>query len=59
MTTAVAAASYAAFEAEARADGFDEVLVREWAPGQVLLAWTDVSAADASTVRMARVEVGS
>jgi quercetin dioxygenase-like cupin family protein len=29
-------ASYEAFESSARADGFDEVLVREWQPGQVL-----------------------
>lgn len=28
--------SFDAFEAAARAEGFDEVLVREWAPGQVL-----------------------
>jgi quercetin dioxygenase-like cupin family protein len=28
--------SYEAFESTARAEGFDEVLVREWAPGQVL-----------------------
>jgi quercetin dioxygenase-like cupin family protein len=28
--------SYEAFEAAARAEGFDEVLVREWQPGQVL-----------------------
>lgn len=28
--------TYAAFEAEARARGFDEVLVRDWAPDQVL-----------------------
>jgi quercetin dioxygenase-like cupin family protein len=29
-------ASYEAFESTARAEGFDEVLVREWQPGQVL-----------------------
>jgi quercetin dioxygenase-like cupin family protein len=28
--------SFEAFEASARAEGFDEVIVREWAPGQVL-----------------------
>jgi len=30
------AMAYEAFEAAARAEGFDEVLVREWAPGQVV-----------------------
>jgi quercetin dioxygenase-like cupin family protein len=35
-TPAAAFAGFAAFEAEALADGFDEVLVREWAPGLVL-----------------------
>lgn len=29
-------ASFEDFEASARAQGFDEVIVREWAPGQVL-----------------------
>jgi quercetin dioxygenase-like cupin family protein len=29
-------ATFEAFEASARADGYDEVIVREWAPGQVL-----------------------
>jgi quercetin dioxygenase-like cupin family protein len=28
--------TYELFEASARAEGFDEVLVREWQPGQVL-----------------------
>jgi quercetin dioxygenase-like cupin family protein len=28
--------SFEAFEASARGQGFDEVIVREWAPGQVL-----------------------
>ena len=28
--------SYEQFEAAARAEGFDEVLVREWQPGQVV-----------------------
>jgi hypothetical protein len=28
--------TYDEFESAARADGFDEVLTREWAPGQVL-----------------------
>lgn len=28
--------TYVQFEAAARAEGFDEVLVREWQPGQVL-----------------------
>lgn len=36
MSAAGLAAGYEAFEAEALADGFDEVLVREWAPGQVV-----------------------
>ena len=40
-TTAAAAgcaadAGFEAFEARARADGYTEVLVREWAPGQVV-----------------------
>jgi quercetin dioxygenase-like cupin family protein len=30
------AMTYEAFESAARAEGFDEVLVREWKPGQVL-----------------------
>ena len=30
------AMTYEAFETAARAEGFDEVLVREWAPGQVV-----------------------
>ncbi len=29
-------ASFEAFEASAREQGFDEVIVREWAPGQVV-----------------------
>jgi quercetin dioxygenase-like cupin family protein len=29
-------ASFEAFEARAREQGFDEVVVREWAPGQVI-----------------------
>ena len=29
-------ASFEAFEASALAEGYDEVIVREWAPGQVL-----------------------
>jgi quercetin dioxygenase-like cupin family protein len=28
--------TYEAFEASARAEGFDEVLVRDWKPGQVV-----------------------
>jgi quercetin dioxygenase-like cupin family protein len=28
--------TFAEFEADARANGFDEVLVRDWAPGQVV-----------------------
>jgi len=32
----MAALTYAAFEAAARAEGFDEVLVREWEPALVL-----------------------
>ena len=39
--------TFAEFEARARSQGFDEVLVREWAPGQVVGTHThpfDVSA---------------
>ena len=36
MSTAPDAATIAAFDAEARAAGFDEVLDRRWAPGTVL-----------------------
>lgn len=39
--------TFAEFEAQALAQGFDEVLVREWAPGQVAATHThpfDVSA---------------
>jgi quercetin dioxygenase-like cupin family protein len=36
MAGAVAGMTYAGFEAAARAEGFDEVLVREWDPGLVL-----------------------
>jgi quercetin dioxygenase-like cupin family protein len=34
VTSAEASADFARFEAEARDAGYDEVLVREWAPGQ-------------------------
>ena len=34
--TPVSDGGLAAFEAEARRDGYDEVLVREWAAGQVV-----------------------
>jgi quercetin dioxygenase-like cupin family protein len=49
--SAAVAASFAAFEAEARADGYDEVLVREWAPGQVLDTHTHPFALRVDVVR--------
>ena len=42
--------TYAEFETAARAKGFDEVLVREWAPGQVVPIHTHPFAADALVV---------
>jgi quercetin dioxygenase-like cupin family protein len=42
--------TFAEFESAARAEGFDEVLVREWAPGQVVPTHTHPFAADALVV---------
>jgi len=50
-STAAVAASFEAFEAEARADGYEEVLVREWAPGQVLDTHTHPFALRVDVVR--------
>ncbi len=47
----IRADSFEAFEAAARAAGFDEVLVREWAPGLVLDTHTHPFAVDALVVR--------
>jgi quercetin dioxygenase-like cupin family protein len=47
----IRADSFEAFEAEARRLGFDEVLVREWQPGQVLDTHTHPFAIDALVVR--------
>jgi quercetin dioxygenase-like cupin family protein len=43
--------SYEAFETAARAAGFDEVLVREWAPGQVVGTHTHPFEVQARVVR--------
>jgi quercetin dioxygenase-like cupin family protein len=43
--------TFEAFEAAARAQGFDEVLVREWAPGVVLEAHRHAFAVKALVVR--------
>ena len=43
----------------ARSSGFPRMTSVPWAPGQVVLAWTDVTETDASRVRVATVEVGS
>jgi quercetin dioxygenase-like cupin family protein len=43
--------SYETFESTARAEGFDEVLVREWKPGQVLETHTHPFAVKALVVR--------
>jgi quercetin dioxygenase-like cupin family protein len=43
--------TYEAFEAAARAEGFDEVLVREWSPGQVLETHSHPFAVKALVVR--------
>jgi quercetin dioxygenase-like cupin family protein len=51
VNTAAVAASFEAFEAEARAGGFDEVLVREWAPGQALDTHTHPFALRVDVVR--------
>lgn len=47
----IRAASFEAFEAQARSQGFDEVLVREWKPGQVMDTHTHPFAIDALVVR--------
>jgi quercetin dioxygenase-like cupin family protein len=47
----IRAASFEAFEAAARAQGFDEVLVREWKPGQVVDTHTHPFEIDAQVVR--------
>lgn len=44
------AISYAEFEAAHRAQGFDEVLVRDWKPGQVLDTHTHPFAVEALVV---------
>lgn len=44
------AISYAEFEATHRAQGFDEVLVRDWKPGQVLDTHTHPFAVEALVV---------
>ena len=43
--------TYEEFEADARARGFDEVLVREWTPGLVIATHTHSFAVDALVVR--------
>ena len=45
------AQTFAEFEAHARAQGYDEVLVREWAPGQVVGTHTHPFDASALVVR--------
>jgi hypothetical protein len=45
------ASTFAAFEAGARALGFDEALVREWAPGLVIDTHTHSFAVQAQVVR--------
>jgi quercetin dioxygenase-like cupin family protein len=47
----IRADSFAAFEAAAKAQGFDEVLVREWNANQVLDTHTHPFAVDALVVR--------
>jgi quercetin dioxygenase-like cupin family protein len=47
----IRADSFEAFEAEARRQGFDEVLVREWKPAQVMDTHTHPFAIDALVVR--------
>ncbi len=42
---------FASFERDARADGADEVLVREWAPGQVVGTHSHPFDADAIVVQ--------
>jgi quercetin dioxygenase-like cupin family protein len=36
MSPAAASPTFGEFEAAARAEGFDEVLTRDWSPGQVM-----------------------
>lgn len=43
--------TFDAFETDALARGFDEVMVREWAPGQVLDTHTHPFAVEACVVR--------
>jgi quercetin dioxygenase-like cupin family protein len=43
--------SYEQFEAAARAEGFDEVLVREWQPGQVVATHSHPFAVNALVVK--------
>jgi Cupin domain len=45
------ASTFAVFEADARAQGFDEALVREWAPGLVIDTHTHPFAVMARVVR--------
>jgi quercetin dioxygenase-like cupin family protein len=47
----IRADTFEAFEAAARTQGFDEVLVREWKPGQVVDTHTHPFAIDALVVR--------
>ena len=43
----------------ARASGFPRMASIPWAPNKLLLAWTDASEAELSSVHVAQVEVGS
>ncbi|HKJ01265.1 MAG TPA: sialidase family protein [Longimicrobiales bacterium] len=52
-------AAVVAESSAARASGFPRMAALPWAPGQVMLAWTDVSEIDRSRIAVARVEVGS
>jgi hypothetical protein len=56
---AVGSATVVGRSSSARASGFPRMVSLPWAPDQVVLAWTDVSGEGGSTVRVARVEVGS
>jgi hypothetical protein len=51
MSGTFIAPEFAAFEAQARAAGADEVLVRDWAPGQVVDTHSHPFDADALVVR--------
>jgi hypothetical protein len=42
----------------ARASGFPRLAIPPWEPGSVLVAWTDVSDPERSTVRVGLVEAG-